>query len=84
MEFVLSTKNFEHSFKQKEDLINKPSGFLTSNYKRVVKASYKTKKVTSIFGIKQRIKNRSYITSCVAETILKLSLFLVIILLIFN
>ena len=84
MELVLSSKNFERLSKQKEDLINKPSGFLTSQYKRSVKASYKTKKSTSIFGIRQRMKIRNFATSRVAETTLKLSLFLTIILLIFN
>ncbi|WP_298554795.1 hypothetical protein [uncultured Algibacter sp.] len=84
MELVLSSKNFKHLSNQKEDLIIEPSGFLTSEYKNVVKSSYKTKNSTSIFGIKQRIKSRNFITSRVAETTVKLSLFLTIILLIFN
>lgn len=84
MELVLTSNNFERLSKQKEYFINKPSGFLTSEYKNVVKTSYNTKKTASIFGIKQRIKSRSYATSRVAETSLKLSFFLVAILLIFN
>ncbi len=83
MELVLSTQNLGRLPKQKQDLINKPSGFLNSQYKDVVKASYKNQKTTSIFGIKQRVKSRRYTTSCVAETTLKLSLFLIIVLLIF-
>ena len=84
MELVLSTKNFESLSNQKEDLVNKPSGFLNSQYKNVVKHSYKNQKATSIFGIKLRVKSRSYVVNCVAETTLKLSLFLTVMLLILN
>ena len=84
MELVLSTKNFKHLSSQKEDLFYEPSGFLTSQYKRVVKTNYKANKASSIFGIKQRLNSKSFATSCAAETTLKLSLFLASILLIFN
>lgn len=84
MELVLSSKNFERLSKQNEDYINKPSGFLTSKYKAVVKQNYSKQKPTSIFGIKQRVKSKRYTTSCVAETTLKLALFLVTIVIIFN
>ncbi len=84
MELVLSTKNFESLPKHNEDYINKPSGFLTSYYKTIVKQNYSKQKPTSIFGIKQRIKSRSYSVNNLAETTLKLSLFLIAIVLIFN
>ena len=84
MELVLSTKNFEPVPKQYEDHINKPSGFLTSQYKTIVKQNYSNQKPSSIFGIKQHIKSRSYSTNNLAETTLKLSLFLITIVLIFN
>ncbi|PWH81662.1 hypothetical protein DIS18_13350 [Algibacter marinivivus] len=84
MELVLTNRNLGRFPKQQEDYINKPSGFLNSQYKSIVEKSYKNKKSNSIFGIKQRVKSKSYATSCVAETTLKLSLFLVTMLLIFN
>jgi len=84
MELVLSTKNFERLSKQNEDYINKPSGFLTSEYKTIVKQNYSEQKPTSIFGVKQRIKSRSYSTNNLAETTLKLSLFLIAMVLIYN
>jgi len=84
MELVLSTKNFERLSKQDKDYINKPSGFLTSEYKTIVKQNYNEQKPTSIFGVKQRIKSRSYSTNNLAETTLKLSLFLITMVLIYN
>ncbi|MFV9551933.1 hypothetical protein [Algibacter sp. PT7-4] len=84
MELVLSTKKVKNVTKQKEDLINKPSGFLTSRYKQVVKSNFKANKAASIFNLRQQIKSRGYATSCIMETSLKLSVFLTAILLIFN
>ncbi len=84
MELVLTTEDLEPLPKQQDDLITEPSGFLNSEYKSVVKHSLNNISSKSIFGIRQRIKSRSYITSCVAETTIKLSVFLTLIFLIFN
>ena len=83
MELVLTSKNFEPLVKQQEDLVCEPSGFLTSEYKNVVNESLNNVSSKSIFGIRQRIKSRNYSRTCVAETTLKLALFLVTILLIY-
>ncbi|SFZ93710.1 hypothetical protein SAMN05428642_103289 [Flaviramulus basaltis] len=84
MELVLTKVDLEPLPKHNEDLIIEPSGFLTSEYKAVVNENYTKKDTTSIFSIKQRIKSRNYRTCCNAEIALKLSIFLTIILLIFN
>lgn len=84
MELVLTTEDLEPLPKQQEDLITEPSGFLNSEYKSVVNQSLNNVSSKSIFGIRQRIKSRSYITSCVIGTTLKLSVFLTLIFLIFN
>ena len=84
MELVLTKVDLEPLPKQNEDLIFKPSGFLTSEYKAVVNENFTKKNTTSIFSIKQRIKSRNYTTCCSVGIALKLSLFLVILLLIFN
>jgi hypothetical protein len=84
MELVLTSKKTGRLTKQKDDYINKPSGFLHSQYKSVVEHSYKRQNKTSIFGIRQRIKSKNYAISCVAETTLKLSLFLLVMVMIFN
>ncbi len=84
MELVLTTQDLEPLPKKNEDLISKPSGFLTSQYKAVVKQNYSKQKSTSIFGVKQLIKSRSYSTNSIVGTTLKLSLFLITLVLIFN
>ncbi|MCF7560968.1 hypothetical protein L3X39_10005 [Sabulilitoribacter multivorans] len=84
MELVLTKEDLEPLPKQKEDLISEPSGFLNSYYKNIVSENYKKLNTTSIFAFKQRIKRKCYTRNCMAETTLKLSIFLVAILLIFN
>tara|TARA_R110000868_G_scaffold150151_9_gene373112 strand:+ start:1274 stop:1528 length:255 start_codon:yes stop_codon:yes gene_type:complete len=84
MELVLTIEDLEPLPKQQEDLIVKPLGFLNSKYKNVVNESLNNASSKSIYGIRQRIKSRSYTTTCVAETTLRLSVFLTVILLIFN
>ena len=54
----------------------RPEGLLNSNYKSVAESNESNTQSSSIFGIKQRVKNRLYynFTSSIA-TILKLSVF---------
>lgn len=83
MELVLSTEDLE-PFNQKEDLICEPSGFLNSEYKSLVNESFKNVSSKSVFGIRRRIKNSQYqLTSSIA-TVLKVSTFATIILVIFS
>jgi hypothetical protein len=84
MELVLTTEDFEPLPKQNEDLICEPSGFLNSYYKSIVNENYKKQKPTSIFALKQRIRSKCHTTNCIAATTLRLSVFLTVILLIFN
>lgn len=59
-------------------------GILNSNYKQVVNQNLKSASPNTVFGIKQRVKSLQFITTCTAtETLLKLSVFTVAILLIF-
>lgn len=50
-------------------------GILNSSYKKVAKENFFNSSPRSVFGIKQRLKSRQYSFSCSAETILKLSVF---------
>jgi hypothetical protein len=80
MEFVLTSQDLEP--------LPKPSyisteGLLNSNYKCIVNDTLKNSNPHTIFGIKQRIKSRQYQKTIGIETILKLSVFTVAILLIF-
>lgn len=84
MELVLTTVDLEPLPKQEEDLIMEPSGFLNSEYKSVVNESLKNVSSKSIFGIKQRVKNRQYQFTSTIETVLKVSTFMGIIMIIFS
>lgn len=84
MELVLTTVDLEPLPKQEEDLIMEPSGFLNSEYKSVVNESLNNVSSKSIFGIKQRIKNRQYQFTSAIETVLKVSTFMAIIMIIFS
>ena len=84
MELVLSSENVEPLPRQKVDLIIKPSNFLNSSYKNIVKKNYTKQNSSSIFGIRQSVKSHIFNSSSTTETTLKLSLFLAIVLLIFN
>ena len=85
MELVLTTEDLEPLPSKQKDLITEYSGFLNSEYKSVVSDSLNNVSAKSIFGIRQSIKSRNYIVaSSIAETTLKLSVFLTAIVLIFN
>ncbi|GAA4268183.1 hypothetical protein [Hyunsoonleella aestuarii] len=84
MELVLSSENVEPLPRQKEDLIVKPSNFLNSSYKNVVESNYSKMNSNSLFGIRQSVKSHFFVSSSVAATAIKLSVFLTIALLILN
>ncbi len=84
MEFVLKTQELES--------LSEPIGFeehttsgglLSSNYQNVVNINFKHTKANSIFGIKQRVKSYYYRTNSSIETILKVSVFMILYLIIF-
>jgi len=77
MELVITSQDLEPLPKKKEALVNKPLGFLTSNYKQIVINNLNTSNSHSLFGIRQHVKNRQFCANCTAETILKVSIFLV-------
>lgn len=66
----LPIRNLAHSFET-------PEGLLNSNYKNVVKCNLSNHSSTSIFGIKQRIKSRQYQFTSNIETLLKVSVFVI-------
>ncbi|MGA1226746.1 MAG: hypothetical protein ACO3VF_05805 [Tamlana sp.] len=82
MELVLTSEDLEPLLKQKKELICEPLSFLTSEYKSAISEGLKKPSSNSIFGIRQRIKNST--TCCGIGVALKLSLFLTVIILIFN
>lgn len=84
MELVLTTQEFESlpepiGFSE----ITKPEGILNSNYKQIVKDNYSRTTTRSLFGIRQRVKRRRYQMSPSIDTILKLSVFVIVLVAIF-
>jgi hypothetical protein len=60
-----------------------PEGLLNSNYKKVVKCNLNNRNSNSIFGIKQRVKSRQYQFTSSIETLLKVSVFVIVLAVIF-
>ncbi len=58
--------------------INRPEGLLNSNYKVIVKANYDKMSSKSIFGIRQKIKSSQYQIATRMDTIIKLSVFVIV------
>ncbi|PQV51150.1 hypothetical protein CLV33_10170 [Jejuia pallidilutea] len=84
MELVVPTLNLKSESMSKEDFISQHSGFLNSQYKVVVSESFKETTSKTIFGIRRHIKNSRYQLTTGAEVALKVVLFVVIIISIFN
>lgn len=72
----LPIRNLESEFES-------PLGLLNSNYKKVVKCTLNNHNSTSIFGIKQRSKSRRYQFTSSIETLLKVSVFVILLAVIF-
>ncbi|SEQ06235.1 hypothetical protein SAMN05421824_1059 [Hyunsoonleella jejuensis] len=83
MELVLNSGKLESVSLLEEDL-SKPLGFLNSQYKSAVEDSLRDTSSRSIFGLRRRIKNSRYNFVSGMEIALKLSVFLVAIIAIFN
>lgn len=60
-----------------------PEGLLNSSYKKVVKCNLNNHNSTSIFGIKRRIKSRQYQFTSSIGTLLKVSVFVIALAVIF-
>ena len=79
MELVLTSQKLEPSLSPRlETEFVRPEGLLNSNYKSIVNYNLHNTTSTSIFGIKQRLKGRQYQFTSSIETLLKLSVFTII------
>lgn len=83
MELVVNTSKL-NTISEQEARITKSLGFLNSCYKSVVKETFKNASGKSVFSVRRRIKNSRYYFVSGIEVALKLSVFLVAILAIFN
>jgi len=84
MELALTIEDLESLPKQQEDFIVKPLGFLNSKYKNIVNESLNNASSNSIYGIRQCIKSSQYQFTSAIETVLKVSVFTVLIMMIFS
>ena len=85
MELVLSTTELESLPEPVGFSLHlKPEGILNSNYKSIVNESLKNPTSQSIFGIRQRLKSSQYRFTSSIETVLKVSTFATIIMVIFS
>jgi len=56
----------------------RPDGLLNSNYKAIARQNLRNRSTKSIFGIRQAIKSRQYQFTSSIATILKLSVFAIV------
>ena len=79
MELTVSVEDLEPLPEPKElENYVKPEGLLNSNYQNIVKDNYTSIKEESVFVIRQRIKSFQYANSTSISTILKISVFLIV------
>ena len=79
MALLITSQDLESHLKHDEDTVYRPLGFLNSSYQQIVKSNYSKMNTSSVFGIRQRLKSRQFNTCCPIETILKVSLFFIVI-----
>jgi len=79
MELVLTHQDIEPLPKQKiKPFVFCNEGILNSNYKEGTKENFFHSNPKSIFGIKQSVKSKQYQFTSSIETILKLSVFVIV------
>ncbi|TGV03168.1 hypothetical protein [Flavivirga rizhaonensis] len=85
MELLLTEQDLEPLPEPKEFVQHaKPEGILNSNYKKLVKKNLSNITSQSLFGVKQRLKSSRYRFTSGAETILVVSVYMAIIIVIFS
>ena len=75
METTITNQDLEPLPNLSNDVVTRPLGFLNSNYQKIVNHNYKKINSKSVFGIRQRMKHNQFINSCNTETVLKVALF---------
>lgn len=79
MELVITSQKLKpsHTSRLETEFI-RPEGLLNSNYKSAINYNLHHTDSSSIFGIKQRIKSRRYHLTSSIDTVLKLSVFTIV------
>ena len=79
MELVITSSHLKPEPKRRlKTQFVRPEGLLNSNYKSIVNGNFKNANSSSIFGIKQSLKGRQYQFTSSIDTLLKLSVFAIV------
>lgn len=85
MELVLTAQEIEPSPIQEKELFNlENNGLLNTSYKRISRNNFKNFNSRSVFGKRQIIKHRQFQLTSNIETVLKVSLFAIIMIVTFS
>jgi len=84
MKSIITTPDPEPFSVRNYSINNSHLGLLNSNYKSVVNCSFKSLKKPSIFNVRRRLKSSRFSKSCSIETTLKVSIFLIGLIIAFN
>ena len=85
MELVLTQQNIEPlPIQKRESFTFKNEGILSSTYKQETCKNFFHSSPKSIFGIKQRIKSKRYQITSNIDTVLKLSIFVIAMVIVLN
>jgi hypothetical protein len=84
MELVLTSLDIDPLPKpRKEAYDSLPEGILNSNYQSIVRNNFKNLNSHSVFSVKQRIKSNRFHSVNIIETIVKVSVFILLLILVF-
>jgi hypothetical protein len=78
MELLITQELEPFPIRRLKSKSERPVGLLNSNYKNVVNCNFNNPNPTSIFSVKQRVKSRQYQLTSSIETLLKVSVFLIV------
>jgi hypothetical protein len=82
MELVLTAQEIEPAPIKETELINlENNGILNTNFKRISRNNFKNFNPGSVFGKRQLVKHRQFQLTSNIETVLKVSLFAIIMIL---
>jgi len=85
MELVLNAQEIEPSPIQEKEIVKLETvGLLNSNFKQISRNNYKNFNSSSVFGRRQLIKRRQFQLTTSVETVLKVALFAIIMVVTFS
>ena len=84
MELLVTNQDSEPLTRRNTHAVDRPLGFLNSNYQKIVSANFNGVNSKTVFGVRQQLKSRRYNSHHAIETGLKVSLFMTVVLVILS